>query len=71
MTLDHVYDSALNLAALAQLLAEELCNRFFQDKNADGPDIAAIATLLSDRLAAHRDSLEALVDSTPSLQSGA
>lgn len=66
--LARAYDTALNLSALADMLSQELHNRFSHDRDTDKPDIAAIASLLSDRLAAHRDSLEALVDGDLSRQ---
>ena len=57
------YDSSLYLAALAEMLSQELVNRFLHDRSSDGPDVVALAKLLSERLAAQRDQLEALADS--------
>jgi hypothetical protein len=55
-------DRARDLSALAETLSKELNDRFAHVMSRDKPEIALMASLLKERLAAHRDDLEALAD---------
>lgn len=56
------YTDAMNLAALAGLLADELVDRFVHPNDADKPDVAAVAILLAERIKAHMCSLNEMMD---------
>jgi hypothetical protein len=60
-TLQAIHADAIDLAALAGMLAHELIHgRSIHPHDADKPDVGAVAHLLAERLAVHRSALDAL-----------
>lgn len=53
---------AANLAALAGLLASELVNRSVHERDADKPDMAAVAVMLAERISALAGDLHEMMD---------
>jgi hypothetical protein len=60
---EQLHADALNLAALAGLVAHEVnFTRHVDERDRGLPDLGGVVTLLAERLAVHRDQLEQLLE---------